>query len=161
MPGSRSPEVRARMARRQVEADELASKVGELRLAGLSYRDIAKGVGCSLRAAYEGYKRFRKSLVRGDVASEREVLLARCEKLLRQLATKLQAGDVQAVRAATEVLRLMAGVGGYAAPAQVAVDVHGKLPFTRFEFVVEPVPDEDPRPPLEDGQRRMLAPAEN
>jgi hypothetical protein len=167
MAGSRSPEIRARMARRQVEADELAAHVGELRLAGLTYRDIAKGVGCSLGAAYEGWKRFRKSLVRGDIADERDVLLGRCEKLLRQLATKLQAGDVQAVRAATEVLRLMSDVGGYAMPAQV--EVKGGVPsYSRFEFVVEPIPgavagqgspEDDPL--LEDSQRRLLAPAEN
>ncbi len=147
------------MARRQVEADELAAKCGELRLAGLSYRDVAKGIGCSLGAAYAGFKRFRKSLIRGDVASEREILLARCEKQYRQLATKLQAGDTKAHAVGVQIIELMSVIGGYQAPVQVAVDVNGRAPFTKFEYVVEPLPDE-PSIPLQEGQRRLLEPAE-
>src|SRR5438067_3561214 len=135
MPGSRSPEVRQRMAARAVQADELAAKVGELRLAGLTFRSIAESLGCSPSSANEGWKRFRRSLVRGSIEQERNVLLGRCEKLLRQLASKLVTGDVQAVRAATEVLRLMSDVGGYTMPAQVAVDLNAKAPITRIEFV--------------------------
>src|SRR5205823_10202189 len=101
MPGSKSPEIRARMAERQVQADGLAAKVGELRLAGLSFRQIAESVGCSTSSATEGWKRFRKALVRGSVEEERNTLLGRCEKLLRHLAVKVAGGDVLAVRAAT------------------------------------------------------------
>jgi len=145
----------------QVQADGLAAKVGELRLAGLSFRQIAESVGCSTSSASEGWKRFRKALVRGSVEEERNTLLARCEKLLRHLAVKVASGDVLAVRAATEILRLMSDVGGYAMPAQV--EVKAGQPVTRIEFVVEPVA-EKPDPWLE-GQGRdarvpLLGPAE-
>jgi len=129
------------MAERQVKADDLAAKVGELRLAGLTFRSIAESLGCSPSSANEGWKRFRRSLVRGSIEQERNVLLGRCEKLLRQLASKLVTGDVQAVRAATEVLRLMSDVGGYAAPAQVAMDLKAMPPITHIEFVCEPIPE--------------------
>jgi hypothetical protein len=174
MPGSKSPEVRQRMAQRQVQADELAAKVGELRLAGLSFRQVAEAIGCSTSSAAEGWKRFRRALVRGDIESERNLLLGRCEKLLRQLASKLVTGDVQAVRAATEVLRLMSDVGGYAMPTQVAVDLNARQPVTTIEFHTMPSPHwpNDPRCECEDckrgtggervenGQRRLLGPAE-
>ena len=51
------------------------------------------------------------------------------------MASKLVTGDVQAVRAATEVLRLMSDVGGYAAPAQVEIAGKGG-PVTAISFVV-------------------------
>jgi hypothetical protein len=161
MPGSKSPEIRQRLARRQVEADEQAAKCGELRLAGLTFRQVAEGVGCSVGAAHRGWLRFRKSLVRGAIEDERNVLLARCERQYRQLGSKLAAGDTKAHAVGVEILRLMSDVGGYAAPAQVEVGMHGQPPFSRFEFVVEELPSEEPRPPLEGGERRLLGPADS
>jgi hypothetical protein len=155
MPGSKSPEVRQRMAQRQVQADELAAKVGELRLAGLSFRQVAEAIGCSTSSAAEGWKRFRRALVRGDVESERNVLLARCERQYRQLSSKMAGGDTKAHAVGVEILRLMSDVGGYAMPTQVAVELNARQPVTTIEFHTLPTPHwpNDPRCACEDCKR--------
>ncbi len=156
MPGSKDPEIRARMAQRQVQADELANQSGELRLSGWSYRAIGQAVGCSPSTAKASWERFRKQLVVGTIPLERDLLVGRLTKQYRQLGSRMAAGDPKAHAVGVEILRLMSDVLGLQAPARV--QVQGGPSFTRFEFVVEPLPEEPP-PPLEGSQRRLLEPA--
>jgi transposase-like protein len=157
---SRDPQVRARRAQKQIEVAERSNQVGHLKLAGATIREISRTLGCSVGTAQQAWRKFQTSLVREGVDAERNVLAGRLERQYLDLQNRLRSGEPQAHLAAVRILELMATVLGLEAPKQVDLGVKNGPHFTRFEFVVEPLPDEPP-PPLEGPQRRLLSPAES
>jgi hypothetical protein len=139
----RGQQVRARMASGQVAADQLAYQTGELRLAGLSFGVIAQQLHCSKSSAIAAWKRFRKSLVLGDVASEREVLVGRLTRQYKQLGPKMAAADTKAHAVGVQILELMSAVMGMEPPRSMAVAVMAdRPPITVLEFGLRPPHDE-------------------
>lgn len=94
----------------------------DLRIAGASYRQIAKQIGVSVRTAFK-YVSFTLAdldkVTKGKAERLREIELERCDKMILALWPKIKTGDAQCVRAAIAVMDRRAKLIGLDAPTKL------------------------------------------
>lgn len=119
-------EASAEAARRLAQQSEAL----ELRIAGGSYRAIARQMGVGVRQAYEmvqaGLAEL-ETLRTQDAERLRELELERCDRMQLALGRKVTAGEERAIRAAVAVMDRRARYLGLDAPSKVEVSDPSKL----------------------------------
>lgn len=115
-----------RSAARQAEEARIAERrqqVWNLKKRGISFREIAKHLGCDVRTAWEDYHcelTELRELTEQEVADYRVQERERLEMLWARLQTKVAAGDVYAIDQARKVSESLRKLFGIDAPAKVA-----------------------------------------
>lgn len=111
---------------------QLAPQALELRIAGGSYRQIAKQLNCNEATAYRYVQQELAKLdaIKAKQAEKlRELELERCDRMTLALGRKVQAGEERAILALVRVMERRAKLTGIDVPVSHAVDFRGDAIF--------------------------------
>lgn len=111
----------------------------EMKLAGLSYAEIAKQMGYTRQAAWKAVWRRLNEFPAENAAELRKLENARYDKLQARAWLKMQQGDIKAMQIITSIMQQRARLNGLNAPERV--ELEGE--FERWLVVIrEIVPHE-------------------